>query len=509
MKSSSVKERTGGLDALKEILNYNRRGTKPDSLSDQPFHQIFDALFHFSSVERTSYLEANRVQIKQLSGKRLENCASALRLTVEIGVTRIKEKSVRALLDHVVQVLPVAEDGYCEPLASDYFKCMRKVLEHPAHVEHLSHDLWHKVVNFCVTGLEHVDDDSGTRISFGSYGRTASENANASMHRSSNASGKRSSRTADKASLSSRDAVEIVASLRQLVSVPNAPIQDQYNACDAILGGALTFLVSTKERGPLSKATNARQDAFAIISSVLSRVRHDNEARTLDLITQLVPLIKELWTSKESTLNQEILICLIYALDHIPLLLSTNKSFSEIDVESLVDVLYEQYSRSPDRDSLNQLQISDLNFSLWPPSKDDPFRTGSFLLRTGATRPEMQWTVVQLIARLSASQDRQLRKQKAEQANKEDAESQPKKQMQSRSLDDFLRRTDVPKIQLRLASLQATVFRISQGAVDDDDFRPIMQKFLALASNANSEISNWSMVGLSKYVSISFDQPHI
>ena len=496
VESSSVKERSGGLNALKEVLNHNRRNPKLESLGDDAFRQIFEALFNLSFTERRSYLETSRVQIRQLSGKRLEACASVLRLAVEIGVSRIQEKSVIALLRYLVQTLPVADNGYCDPLVSDYFKCLRRILEHPTHVEHLPSSLWIEVVDFCVTALRHADSENGIRISFGSYGRTASENTNGLKHRSSHTSGKFSSQASNKALLSSRDAIEIVASLKQLVSVANAPIQDRG---DAILSGLVTFLASAKERGPLNKATSAHHDTFAAINSVLSRIRHDNGDLVLSVLRQLLPIIKETWTSKESTLYQEILICLIYTLDYIPLL-DSQENFSDIDIESLIDVLYEEYSRRPERDTLNQLQISDLDLSLAQHEQNNVFGTGTFHLRTGASRPEMQWSIIRIIAKLSASLDDRSRKRNLGLTNEDSLEDRAKRQKLPQNLHDFLRRTDAPRTQLRLASLQIVVFQISQGTVNEDEMSAVVEKLLLLASDEVSEIANWAMIGLSKYV---------
>ncbi|KAI9667274.1 MAG: Serine/threonine-protein kinase tel1 [Bathelium mastoideum] len=499
IKSTSVKERTGGLDALREILNHIRRSLRTDLLNDRVFHQIFETLFHFSSVERKTYLEPARANVRQQSGKRLGACASTLRLAVEVGVTRIQGKSVRALLDHVVETLPVPEEGYCEPLISDYLKALRKLLEHPAHVEHLSQDLWEKVVTFCATGLEHADNESGAKASFASYGKTASGNEDGSAHRSSNTSAKISSGIAGKHLLPSRDTVEIVASLKQLTSAPNAPIQLQ---CDAIVHAALLFLTSTGEKGPLSKSTTAHRDAFATINSVLARTRNDKRELMLNALPQIIPLVREAWASKESALKQEILICLIYALDHISLLLDTEDEFSELDIENLVDKLYEEYSRRPERDSLNQLQCCNLAFSQRIPGQSDAFRTGNFQLRTGSTRSEMQWSTVQLIAQLSAGRDDRLRKQQAKQTNGQHSGRVQQRPKMSQSLHDFLRRTDVPKIQLRLASLQVVVFRVSQKAISNDEVQSVMERLLTLASDEDSEISSWAMVGLSSCASL-------
>ena len=478
---------------MREVLSHNRNTSKLDALGDGPFHKIFEALFHFASTDRATYLESTRVYVRQQSEKRLESCASTLRLAVEIGVTRILNNSVSAVLDHIVQTLPVAGEGFCAPLVSGYLKCLRRILEHSAHVEHLPQDLWTKVVNFCVTCLEHTETDSGTKISFSSNSRTASAN-----DRSSNNSSKGPSRLVSKPLLSLGDACEIVVSLRHLTLAPNAPIP---NLCGEVLNGVIIFL---REKGRLSKSTSAHCDAFATINSVISHIHNDKTGVILDVLQEIIPSIRETWTSKESALNQEILIYLIYSLDYISLLLETHQDFSEVEIEGLIDVLYEEYSRRPERDSLNQLQCSDLVFSHHLPGQDDVCRMGPFGLRTGSSRPEMQWSTLQIMTHLSAGRDYRIQQQ-TKRLNENGVNHSSKRQQPSPSFHDYLRRTNVPSMQSRLASLQLVVFRISQRTVNGSELHTTMDRLLALASDENSEISNWAIVGLARYDEPSHD----
>ncbi|KAI9695841.1 MAG: Serine/threonine-protein kinase tel1 [Bogoriella megaspora] len=496
IKASTVKERIGGLDALKEILAYNRRNPKLDTLNDRSFHQIFEALFQFSSLERSVFLEAKTTQIRQLSFRRLESCASAIRSTVEISASRVQYQSVRALLDHVVQILPVGDHGYCEPLISDYLKSFHAIVDREAHVEHLSKELWAKAVDFCVTALQHVDNETGTKISFGSYGRTSSSGANGSMHFTPTASARTSSKTSGQALLSSRDLPEVMAILRRLTSASNSPIPDH---SEGILSGVVTFLAAGRDRGPLSKATTAYHDAFATINRVIARTCFDNRNLVLETFVQLLPIIKEIWSSKESGLNQEILISLVRSLDYLPdLIRNPDLSFSAVDAETLMDVLYDSYSRRPERDSLGQLQVDDLNLFVGDQRGHEPFRVGMSLLRTGDNRSEMQWSIVNIIVHFSSMLDEVARHELADsEPGTPPNENVAKRLRRSQHLPDFLRRTDAPAIQLRAASLQILAFRLAQETYNEEDVKSVIEKLTTLASDENSEVSSWAIFGLS------------
>ena len=120
-----------------------------------PYHprhgtRCFEALFHYATTERTAYLKSKSVQ-RNTAHSRLAVCAASMRTAVELGVRKLRLKTVKALLDHVRLTLPTP-DGFCEPLSVDYVKSMRTILDYQPHVEHLR-DTWGVTLAFCLASI--------------------------------------------------------------------------------------------------------------------------------------------------------------------------------------------------------------------------------------------------------------------------------------------------------------------------------------------------------------------
>jgi ataxia telangiectasia mutated family protein len=105
----------------------------------------------------------NYTDIYDRASTRLAACGKALRITVTAGVKRIRAKTVKAVVDHILQALPTAE-GPCYPgLALDYVKSLRVILEYQPHVEHFR-DLWQDVLDLCLSGVapfQNSNDSDG------------------------------------------------------------------------------------------------------------------------------------------------------------------------------------------------------------------------------------------------------------------------------------------------------------------------------------------------------------
>ena len=128
-------------------------------MDDKGCHKIFESLFRFVAVERTSY---NRASSKGASSTRLSTCASVLRIAVDVFLRNLRYKTLRAIVDHITETLPTPEEGLWEPLSAGYTKCLVALLHYPPHVEHLSSSEWDKLMSFCLRSLGLMEDDSQT-----------------------------------------------------------------------------------------------------------------------------------------------------------------------------------------------------------------------------------------------------------------------------------------------------------------------------------------------------------
>ncbi|KAK5164179.1 hypothetical protein LTR04_001989 [Oleoguttula sp. CCFEE 6159] len=157
---------------------------------------------------------------------------------------------------------------------------------------------------------------------------------------------------------------ELILCVRQLMLAPNAPILER---AQQVLEGLIAFLQ------PATSVGRAHPDAFAAINSVMSRTSLDNGILTERSTLQLIPLIKDFWSLKTTSLKDEI---------------PDAEAFVS-DVESLMDVLYTDYSKRSDRDLL-QVDELDLVTESDLTARRRALRTAAFCLRTGNLRSESQ-----------------------------------------------------------------------------------------------------------------------
>ena len=105
--STGVKDRVEALADLKHVLRHNQRSSSIESLADASFHRIYEVLFKIIVSEQSAYAKAKTAPLKSGAANRLSACAGVLRLAVEVGVGSVKLKTVKALLDHFIETIPL------------------------------------------------------------------------------------------------------------------------------------------------------------------------------------------------------------------------------------------------------------------------------------------------------------------------------------------------------------------------------------------------------------------
>ncbi|KIN04968.1 hypothetical protein OIDMADRAFT_39415 [Oidiodendron maius Zn] len=161
-------------------------------------------------------------------------------MVVKAGASKLKPKTVEAVVDHITQTLPKVDGDYCEPLTQDYLKALSAVFKPKANVERLKAATWSQVVDFCIRGISQFSDD-GNGEPFGLALRSPgveSSHPSRSVSKSTNGNG----RSHGKAGIVSRQNVEeLLYTLLSLVSAPNAPI---LQSSEEITTAVLQFLHS-------------------------------------------------------------------------------------------------------------------------------------------------------------------------------------------------------------------------------------------------------------------------
>ncbi|KAI9716271.1 MAG: hypothetical protein M1812_005496 [Candelaria pacifica] len=489
IRSDKAKERGDGLADLKHILTQNRR----EALNDKGYHKLYEAIYHVAKVEKAAYTKPTRGPVKTTSAARLSLCASVLRLAVELGVKKLKIKTVKSLAEHITQTLPTPTEGYCEPLSLDYIKALKIVLDYQPHVEHLPKDDWSLLVDFCDAGIRSFDDDDGDQSSSLLTGHYVVGEPKDRENGAANTRWSSYRPFADHApgDFQSRAKVEeLVLCLRQLTAAPNAIILQRAKDILVTLTG---FLRSATTVG------RAHPAALIAINSVLLRTATNCISITQQALKELLPLMKRLWPTKSASLKDEILITCIYGKAYLPSLLTThNAESSRLDLEGLLEALVLDYSRRPERD---QLQLDDLALFIRGSARSgaSPLRVNAFGLRFGALRSEQTWMTVQFIADLMCMLDLPF-SQGETTLDEVNTDGPNKRRKTVDHHDEVLRQIVSSPTTGKLCALQVLSLRLSQDNLNVEQMRNVLDTLIGCVSNENPTVASWAMVGIASSV---------
>jgi serine-protein kinase ATM len=435
-------------------------------LSHKAWHSIFEALFPYAASERSAYLKSKRGQ-KNTVHNRLVACAGALRTAVEVGVGKLRIRTVKAVLEHIIQTLPTSE-GFCEPLSLDYVKSMRSILEYQPHVEHLR-DTWNEVLAFCLNSLN----------SFGELG--AEENVSLST------TGTSSGTPRDRLNRTSRyrmEAEELIACVRQLCRSPNAPIQD-------LAQESVTTLVHYLQQS--SSAGRAHVDALSAVNLILARTSHTNIELTRQATCDVLPLLAELWATNSPHLRNEILSAMILTRPYVADLLRKNLDTEvQSSVGTLLEVLQGDYSKRPERE---QLRIDDLRLRRQTTSTiaTAPPDASVFRLRNGNVNSEARWTMVYFMALYCGLLDQS----RADAHPVSAAGENPRKRLRiSTNLHEHLRHSTSGTVSSQISSLQILSFMSTVMPLTVEQLDSIIHSLTTLVSDTVGSIATWTMLAL-------------
>lgn len=435
-------------------------------MSHKAWDSIFEALFHYATSERAAYLKSKRGQ-KNTVHNRLESCASALRAAVEVGVGKLRIRTVKAVLEHITQTLPTPE-GFLEPLSLDYVKSMRSILEYQPHVEHLR-DTWNEILTFCLNSLD----------SFGEL--SAEENVSLST------TGTTSGTPLDRHNRTSRyrmEAEELIACIRQLCRSPNAPIQD-------LAQESITTLVHYLQQS--SSAGRAHVDALSSINLILAKTAPTNIELTRQTTRSILPLLAELWATKSPHLRNEILSTMILTRPYVVDLLRKNLDTEvRTSVGILLEVLQGDYSKRPERE---QLRIEDLRLRLQTASivTIAPPDVGVFHFRAGKLNSEARWTMVYFMALYCGLLDQS---QADAHSVSAPGENVRKRLRISTNLQEHLRNSTSGTVSSQISSLQILLFMSTVMPLTVEQLDSIIYSLTSLVSDTVGSIATWTMLAL-------------
>lgn len=484
-KVSSDRTRLAGLVELKRIVHDNRQTSELKQVNDRGYHAILEPVFKAAKADISAYSRAPK-STKTKLGDRLSACASLVRTLVEVGLSKLRYRTVKALLDHITQSLQTADGDYCDPLVLDYFRALATLLGYEAHLEHLSSDDWTELSEFCIVVANDLNKSSnGSNSPSRSFGSHASRSATPS-----NATGKHASQRTAYPQLQ-RSNEDICLCLQRLFLVPSAPLLDK---AEDVLSTLLELLQSHPH---LSKI---QQAIFETINSILSRIITCNIVLSLRTLTALIPLIRVCWElpKPSQSLKDSLLSILIHAEILLPhILLRDETEDCKLNIIALVDVLREQYCN---RTSRTQLILDDIDLSgrSLDRQRRPPLSLSSISIRLGALKAEEPWSLLHASAALLVALEKGA-KHKDDIDSSDDHGNPRKRQKLSRPLDDIVSYTKSSETSEKLYALQVLAFCFDCHQYEASILETHLELLITGVSDDDGLVASWTMLVLTRY----------
>ncbi|GBF60735.1 serine/threonine-protein kinase [Trichophyton mentagrophytes] len=487
ISSGRLKDRIDGLEDLKHILLQNRRSPRLGSLNDKVYHGIFETLFRFIAIEKSTFSKANRAVSKTQAASRLAKCAGVIRTAAEVSLHRIRTKTVIALVNHVIDSLTVPGEGLWESLSADYIKTLRVILQYPPHVEHLSKDVWCNLLEFCLQGLGLTGDSNSLQMSI-RRGRSIppeefSQSSRSTPHPTSAQSSYPSSKQDSRGS-----SEDLEVCIQLLVSCPGMPVLENAPKLFHNLSKYLTSL------NPMGSAPHA---AFTALNTTLSIAILENITLVQDTLCAVIPTIRRYWSTKSVVLKEEMLATLLIGKE---ILCRRGQTLQpELDIEiiqGIVDRLHSEYVRLPEREAL---QLDDLTFSL----HNIPTHVGLQFIspNTGVSKAMQNWTILSLIAAFSRLIDDYHSREKRDLAEEK---SFNKKQHLLSRIDDILMDASRPTGNSRICALQLIPFIVSEKEPEVGSLSTLLGQLVKNTLDDNVVVASWSIVAIASLTSCQY-----
>jgi ataxia telangiectasia mutated family protein len=132
-----IKDRQEGLTAIRTAFSTDAAINKFSLKSDR-WSRVFKALFTTVSIEKKAFFGKKGTAAAE---RRLGDVANIVRWLVERSVNRLDKKTIKALLEHLVNAM-VHNGQLVSSLSLDYFKAIRCILLHHSHLENLNDGTW-------------------------------------------------------------------------------------------------------------------------------------------------------------------------------------------------------------------------------------------------------------------------------------------------------------------------------------------------------------------------------
>jgi serine-protein kinase ATM len=468
-------------------------------LQDKAYHKIYEVLFQIALSEKSNLLSAKK-NTKSTVITRLTACADAVRVVVKAGASKIKLKTIEAIVDHITQTLPTADDEYCQPLAQHYLRALSIVFEHPPNAERLKNSTWYEVVNFCVQGInQYLDDhDGGPSSSSRSFSGLGANHLSGSITKSGTSNGHSQIRSH---SMSRQNVEDLLQTIYLLVSTSSAPIAEKFHE---VMDTAVRFLQT-----PTNSVSQVHQLAFSIVNAVLSYTCTDQISFSQSVAQNILPVILRFWQGKTiakdemlNSVRDEMLMFIFAIHPHLERSVMDEESHELLTIlEDLSDVLKADYTRRSDRD---QLQLDDLEMvDLGAETNNaSPFSLDTFRLRPHNVRAERNWGNLQVIGVFERLVGLGHQKSKSgDQIEDLNNDQHPRKRQRvAQSSDRLFTSLKFEDEKSRIAGLQALPFILQDCQLSAAVLERFLDELRSCASDKRGNVASWALLAIARHV---------
>lgn len=466
-------------------------------MKSKEYHGLLEALFQVALTDKIVCRQPKRTGHKTALG-RLALCGQALRLVVAQGVSKLKANTVRALFDHMADILPENDNDFFEPLAREYFGVLVIVLEHAVHVENLAlmdAGGWLACADLVVTRLSRLLEDSESSNSGpGLISRDSPAPGTARQSSVARATGpSRISSQRGLVQLTQSEVSSLVECLLSLVSAANAPCMERRQEISSVVLNVLRLRLNFGK---------VQRTAFATLNCILLKTAGDDPGFGREITMQIVPLLSYWWQPRALD-NDELLFFVrdemlktIHVVHlYLDSLLQEPSSAALLGaVEDLLDSLWAEYSQ---RSLQSRLRLEDLTFSSMAlPSGH--FSTTLFALRPFTEDAERRWAAVETLSRLEAIFLRHASGNSQRPSIGNDDVQPRKKQRFAGGAHRVHRKLLSSDAAVRLSALQLIPFFLPSSIASAGEIFTFVDDLLPSIGDKQGMLSSWAMIACAR-----------
>ena len=458
-------------------------------MKDGAYHELYDVLFRTASEEKRLYRNGKTDAARSKAERALAHCSEALRATIRSGAEKLKPKTVRYVIQNVIQFVSLANGDFDSPYSHGYLKTLSTLLEHEPHIELLDESDWLAAVEYCIHGITHQATDSAALTSLPHPAATTRVRPSPRSLSSLNSP----------LNVKKRNAEELMECLHALVSATNAPV---LQTPESIANAIVDFLQS---QGPV--IGHFHHVGFSALNAMIQATYAEEVSISTSIIPRVLPMIAQLWSSKTASNDEmlnvskdEMAITIIIWRLHMKRLMAENDG-AKLE-PFLIDVqqsLMNDYEKRSERD---QLQIDDVimdgdtgcdtEYGLLP--------AGFFFVQPHNLRTERKWAILRALAVVDGLlHDNVSNNADTEGDDSHDLTHPRKRRRIQKRYDSLLDEIRTGSNGRRLLALQIMLFSLSDAIVEKDDVRDILKILSPLILDREANVSNWAMVCTSGY----------